>query len=82
MTGPLGAMVAYLKDYGIEAPEWSRWTIPGNTPVQVLLDRVPGEPLLVTADCKPAIRQTKTLSTALRCSPPGTLPLRRGGGFQ
>ena len=37
--------------------------------LQVLLDRVPGEPLLVTADCK-------------QCSPPGTLPLRRGGGFQ
>ena len=26
VTGPLGAMVAYLKDYGIEAPEWSHWT--------------------------------------------------------
>ena len=28
--------------------------------LQVLLDRVPGEPLLVTADCKPAIRQAES----------------------
>ena len=35
VTGPLGAMVAYLKDYGIEAPEWSHWTIPGNTLVGI-----------------------------------------------
>ena len=71
VTGPLGAMVAYFKDYGIEAPEWNHWTIPGHTPVGIHVNPdLPWQTFRAEAALRGQIRKARNrvLSQQTSCS--------------
>ena len=71
VTGPLGAMVAYLKDYGIEAPEWNHWPIRGKTPVGIHVNPdLPWQTFRAEAALRGQIRKARNraLSQQTSCS--------------
>ena len=64
-------MVAYLKDYGIEAPEWNHWTIPGHTPVGIHVNPdLPWQTFRAEAALRGQIRKARNrvLSQQTSCS--------------